>query len=67
MLDEQPRRQCVIVRRRHGASVKAPSSTRQEYASDSAKPCWGSWYDYFPWEDHRSGTPPVVLDVLRPA
>ncbi|MFB9984584.1 hypothetical protein ACFSOZ_17400 [Mesorhizobium newzealandense] len=47
-------------------SISYLALTRQEYARDSAKPCWGSWYDYFPWEDHRSGTPPVVLDVLRP-
>ncbi|QKC86807.1 hypothetical protein [Mesorhizobium sp. NZP2077] len=47
-------------------SISYLALTRKEYAIASAKPCWGSWYDYFPWEDHRSGTPPVVLDVLRP-
>ncbi|RJT31464.1 hypothetical protein D3227_28425 [Mesorhizobium waimense] len=47
-------------------SISYLALTREEYASASAKCCWGSWYDYFPWEDHRSGTPPVVLDILRP-
>ncbi|UCI34904.1 NUDIX hydrolase [Mesorhizobium sp. B4-1-4] len=46
-------------------SISYLALTREEYASASAKRCWGSWYDYFPWEDHRSGTPPVLLEVLR--
>lgn len=31
-------------------------------------PGWHSWYEYFPWEDHRKGKPPVfdaLVDRLR--
>lgn len=45
-------------------SISYLALTRDEDAGASAN--WGSWYDYFPWEDHRSGTPPVVLEDLRP-
>lgn len=38
-------------------------------ATDSALPdaVWRSWYDFFPWEDHRGGFPEMVDDVIRPA
>ncbi|KUM26999.1 hypothetical protein AU467_18730 [Mesorhizobium loti] len=53
--------------RRHRAiSISYLALTRKEQAAGSAKCGWRSWYEYFPWEDHRFGTPPVVLDVLRP-
>ncbi|MBZ9798792.1 MULTISPECIES: NUDIX hydrolase [unclassified Mesorhizobium] len=47
-------------------SISYLALTREEYAGVSAKRCWESWYDYFPFEDHRSGTPPMLLEVLRP-
>ncbi|HTZ71641.1 MAG TPA: hypothetical protein VMB71_13380 [Acetobacteraceae bacterium] len=28
---------------------------------------WQSWYRYFPWEDHRIGTPPCLADAILPA
>lgn len=28
---------------------------------------WRSWYDYFPWEDHRDSFPQMVDEVIRPA
>lgn len=28
---------------------------------------WRSWYDYFPWEDHRSGVPPMIGRLIAPA
>lgn len=28
---------------------------------------WQPWYGYFPWEDHRSGPPPTLERVIRPA
>lgn len=28
---------------------------------------WSSWYDYFPWEDHRSGPPVLIERVIAPA
>lgn len=27
---------------------------------------WRSWYDHFPWEDWRSGSPPVLTDTILP-
>ncbi|GLR45707.1 membrane protein [Mesorhizobium amorphae] len=47
-------------------SISYLALTRKEQAAGSPKCGWQSWYEYFPWEDHRAGTPPVVLDVLRP-
>ncbi|TGV11321.1 hypothetical protein EN816_23940 [Mesorhizobium sp. M8A.F.Ca.ET.173.01.1.1] len=47
-------------------SISYLALTRDEEACASAKRCWASWYDYFPWEDHRSGTPTVVAEHLRP-
>lgn len=47
-------------------SISYLALTREDEAGASAKRCWQSWYDYFPWEDHRSGSPPVVLEDLRP-
>ncbi|MFG1393561.1 NUDIX hydrolase [Xanthobacter agilis] len=28
---------------------------------------WRSWYEYFPWEDHRAGVPPVIGGLVAPA
>lgn len=38
-------------------------------ATDSALPdaVWRSWYDFFPWEDHRGGFPVMVDEVIHPA
>ena len=27
---------------------------------------WRAWYDYFPWEDHRTGPPPIIALTLAP-
>ncbi|TIL69672.1 NUDIX hydrolase [Mesorhizobium sp.] len=47
-------------------SISYLALTRKEQATNSAACGWQSWYEYFPWEDHRFGTPPVLLDRLRP-
>jgi hypothetical protein len=28
---------------------------------------WQSWYRYFPWEDHRTGPPACLADIVLPA
>jgi hypothetical protein len=28
---------------------------------------WRPWYDYFPWEDHRSGSPALITRTIAPA
>ncbi|MBZ9772552.1 NUDIX hydrolase [Mesorhizobium sp. CO1-1-8] len=52
-------------REQRNISISYLALTRQEAMAVSRKSHWKSWYDYFPWEDHRSGTP-EALNVLRP-
>ncbi|MEQ1953972.1 NUDIX hydrolase [Mesorhizobium yinganensis] len=47
-------------------SISYLALTRAEHAADEARRAWRRWYDYFPWEDHRSGIPPIISEVLRP-
>ncbi|WP_353642646.1 hypothetical protein [Mesorhizobium sp. WSM2239] len=47
-------------------SISYLALTRKEHATAPSRSGWQSWYDYFPWEDHRAGTPPIVSDLLRP-
>jgi len=47
-------------------SISYLALTRAEKAAGSDKRLWRSWYNYFPWEDHRSGIPPMVSDILQP-
>ncbi|RWH67363.1 hypothetical protein [Mesorhizobium sp.] len=46
-------------------SISYLALTRAEHAAGSGKRVWRNWYDYFPWEDHRSGAPPMVSDILQ--
>ncbi len=39
---------------------------RQERAA-VPQAAWRLWYDYFPWEDHRAGAPPIVAASIAPA
>lgn len=47
-------------------SISYLALTQIEDAGAAASRSWASWYDYFPWEDHRSGAPAAVLEDLRP-
>ncbi|KQZ94132.1 hypothetical protein ASD64_04440 [Mesorhizobium sp. Root157] len=47
-------------------SISYLGLTREEQPEHSQTHSWQSWYDYFPWEDHRAGVPPVVSDTLMP-
>ncbi|RAZ87512.1 hypothetical protein DPM33_25640 [Mesorhizobium hawassense] len=47
-------------------SISYLALTRAEHAAGSAKRAWRSWYDYFPWEDHRSGAPSLISGILQP-
>jgi hypothetical protein len=38
---------------------------REERAAVSVA-SWRPWYDYFPWEDHRAGAPPIIADAIAP-
>ncbi|PBB77765.1 hypothetical protein CK218_28725 [Mesorhizobium sp. WSM3879] len=46
-------------------SISYLALTRKEQGTASSTCGWQSWYEYFPWEDHRSGSPPMGLDILR--
>ncbi|MFY0612773.1 MAG: NAD regulator [Hyphomicrobiaceae bacterium] len=39
-----------------------PSEAEEESATTS----WRSWYDFFPWEDWRSGKPEILTDTIEP-
>ncbi|RWK01317.1 hypothetical protein [Mesorhizobium sp.] len=46
-------------------SISYLALTRAEHAAGGRR-AWRSWYDYFPWEDHRPGAPPMVVEILQP-
>ncbi|KRB30921.1 hypothetical protein ASD99_21120 [Mesorhizobium sp. Root695] len=46
-------------------SISYLALTQIEDVGAAARRSWASWYDYFPWEDHRSRAP-AVLENLRP-
>jgi hypothetical protein len=52
----------------HGAraiSISYLGLMREEPNADSLA-SWRPWYDYFPWEDHRAGAPPIIGDAIVP-
>lgn len=51
----------------HVISVSYLGLTREQPASGGYKASWHSWYEYFPWEDHRLGAPPLIEKTLRPS
>jgi hypothetical protein len=51
---------------RRAISISYLGLTREEQSAESRKRGWRGWYDYFPWEDHRTGIPAVVPNVLMP-
>jgi hypothetical protein len=46
-------------------SISYLGLTREERTAAS-QASWRPWYDYFPWEDHRAGAPPIIGDVIAP-
>jgi hypothetical protein len=46
-------------------SISYLGLTREQRREGEREPGWRDWYDYFPWEDHRSGTP-AALTALAP-
>lgn len=47
-------------------SISYLGLARSEEAEASSGSCWVGWYDYFPWEDHRSGPPALLVGWLEP-
>jgi hypothetical protein len=50
---------------KHVISVSYLGLTREQPAAGEYEASWHSWYEYFPWEDHRFGAPPHVEKTLR--
>jgi hypothetical protein len=50
----------------HVISISYLGLTREQPASGEYKATWRGWYDYFPWEDHRVGPPPLIEKTLQP-
>lgn len=44
-------------------SISYLGLVREQAAPGGGRPGWHGWYEYFPWEDRRSGSPPVLGDV----
>jgi len=54
----------------HVVSIGYLALTRSACDSDRKAPKdgtqWRSWYDFFPWEDWRSGKPDILSDEIEP-
>jgi hypothetical protein len=49
---------------KHVISVSYLGLTREQPATGEYQASWHSWYEYFPWEDHRQGAPPLIAKML---
>ena len=47
-------------------SISYLGLTRESEVPSERQAGWRDWYDYFPWEDHRAGTPDIFEDKLLP-
>jgi hypothetical protein len=50
----------------HSISISYLGLTREDRVGHGFAAHWSGWYDYFPWEDHRAGTPLLLAKVLTP-
>ncbi|HJZ22114.1 MAG TPA: hypothetical protein VJ226_14215 [Bradyrhizobium sp.] len=51
----------------HVISISYLGLTREGVTPGTTEPGWFSWYEYFPWEDHRTGRPGMIAKILAPA
>jgi hypothetical protein len=49
----------------HVISISYLGLTREQPAAGEYVASWRGWYDYFPWEDHRLGAPPLIEKSLK--
>ncbi|SFJ74560.1 Uncharacterized conserved protein [Bosea sp. OK403] len=47
-------------------SISYLGLTREAQRDGVREAGWRDWYDYFPWEDHRTGAPSLIADLLTP-
>jgi hypothetical protein len=50
----------------HSVSISYLGLTREDQVGEGFEAHWSGWYDYFPWEDHRSGPPALIAKILTP-
>jgi hypothetical protein len=50
----------------HVISISYLGLTRERQASGGYAAGWRSWYNYFPWEDRRTGVPDLTAGTLAP-
>lgn len=48
-------------------SISYLGLAREEPSRATPPGSWRNWYEFFPWEDHRYGAPPLIADVIEPA
>lgn len=48
-------------------SVAYLALVREQQLAGSGDAHWRDWYDYFPWEDWRSGPPALISQTIAPA
>lgn len=51
---------------RRAISISYLGLTREEGQGGARDSQWRNWYHYFPWEDHRKGTPEMFEAVMVP-
>ena len=49
---------------RRAISISYLGLTREDQAADGRESGWRDWYEYFPWEDHRTGVPPLIEETI---
>jgi hypothetical protein len=47
-------------------SISYLGLTRERPATEGYEPSWRSWYMFLPWEDHRTGMPPMIEAAILP-
>jgi hypothetical protein len=50
----------------HRISISYLGLTREDRAREGSDAQWSTWYDYFPWEDHRAGLPAMITKTVAP-
>jgi hypothetical protein len=48
-------------------SVAYLALVREQRPAGTDAAQWWSWYSYFPWEDWRTGPPPIIAWTIQPA
>jgi len=50
----------------HAISISYLGLTREADPTGETVRGWQNWYEFFPWEDHRSGVPALLIQAILP-